>query len=332
MTEWLGHERQEATFIEALGSARMPHAWLLAGPQGIGKAAFAQRAARFLIDDGDRKASIGAHSLDASLDEGVRRLIASGAHPEFLTLKREPAKARRGDGGDGDASLARNITVDQVREIIGRMRVKPALSRWRTVIIDSIDDMERGAANALLKTLEEPPVNTVFFLVSHNPGRLLPTIVSRCRMLRFAPLGEVDMRTLLHRRMPEAADATIEGLLRIGQGSVGRALDYADLGLEETADTLMAILAGGDPDGRLRVQLAKTMAGTAQRRRFDVMLRQASVLAADAARMNGITGNAASDAHARILSLTRGAASGDDPAMVAFAVGTALASIDGASR
>ena len=341
MSEWFGQDRQQAAMIEALGGPRMPHAWLLAGPRGIGKASFAARAASFLIDDGDIKARAmsgampGADTgaLDIPADSPARRLIDSGAHPEYLWLKREVAKARKSDGDDSDAALARNITIDQVRELIGRMRVKPAISRWRTVVIDSVDDMERGAANALLKTLEEPPASTVFLLVSHSPGRLLPTIVSRCRLLRFAPLDEQDMRRCLTARLDGEAASTIDMLVRAGQGSPGRALEFAELGLQDTADLLARIVESGDRDNQLRTQLAKAVAGAAQKRKFEAMLHQAAMLAADAARSGAGEGRErALDTRQRLLSLARDAAGGDDPALVAFAAGTALAGLGAARR
>jgi DNA polymerase-3 subunit delta' len=333
MSDWIGQDRQQATMIEALAGQRMPHAWLLAGPRGIGKAGFAARAASFLVDDGDLRAKAGAVTLDIAAQSRTRHLIDSGAHPEYLWLKRETTKAKRsGDADESDAALARNITVDQVRELIGRMRVKPAISRWRAVVIDSIDDMERGAANALLKTLEEPPANTVFFLVSHSPGRLLPTIVSRCRLLRFAPLDDGEMRRFLAARVTGEDATSIDLLVQAGQGSPGRALEFADLGLQETTDLLTRIIRDGDRDNQLRAQLAKTLAGAGQKRKFDAMLHQATMLAGDAARAGqGDRRLRALDTRQRLLSLARDAARGDDPALIAFAAGTALAAMAGAS-
>lgn len=170
----LGHDEQTAAFLDAARSGRMHHAWLLAGPQGIGKAGFAQAAARWLLASAAGPA-VPHNRLDVSGDHPIASLLDAGSHPDFKVLQRLP-KA-------GSEELARSITVDQVRGLQPLFATTPSLSPRRVVLIDAIDDLERGAANALLKNLEEPPAGTVFLLVSHAPGRLLPTIRSRCRTL-----------------------------------------------------------------------------------------------------------------------------------------------------
>ena len=326
-----GHEEQEHALIEALASGRMPHAWLLAGPQGLGKAGFARRAATFLIADGDLRARDGATSLSVAADHQVARLIASEAHPEFLWLKREVPEAKRPkDGSPGkDEDIARNITIGQVRALLNRLRVRPGNARWRAVVIDSIDDMERSAANALLKTLEEPPAQTIFFLVSHQPGRLLPTIRSRCRLLRFAPLEHSAMRAALQVQLGEASPAEVDALVRVGRGSPGRALAFAQLKLAELDAHLLAIVETGDRDNRLRAELARKLSASAEKRRFEAMLAQASALAADVARRSdGPQLARALAARDRIIEVSRTAvSSSEDPATVSFVIGTALAGI-----
>src|SRR5690606_25524918 len=128
-------------------------------------------------------------------------------------------------------NLARNISVDQVRQLADLFSVTPALSPWRAVIVDSVDDLEPSAANALLKMLEEPPANCLFLLVSHVPGRLLPTIRSRCRRLDFSPLADDAMTSALERQLPELGDAERAALVPLARGSVSRALAYAALDL-----------------------------------------------------------------------------------------------------
>jgi DNA polymerase III subunit delta' len=319
-TSYSGHADAEAALLEALRGERLHPVWLLSGPQGLGKAAFALRAASFVLADGDHAAHAGATSIILSEDHPTARLVASGAHGELLTLEREE---------DDNGKLARNITVKQVRALIGSMRAKPVASRWRVVIIDSIDDCERGAANALLKTLEEPPDNTLIFLISHAPGRLLPTIRSRCRSLRFAPLDPAAMERVLRDHLPSAAPTEIAELIALGGGAPGRALGFAQGNIAETAATLRAIAATGDADNRLRSDLARQLALAAARPRFEAMLEQAAALAAEAARTRqGQDLAAALTAYDRIAEIRRFAlASSEDPATVTFAIGSALAGL-----
>lgn len=328
-----GHDGQERSLIDALASGRMPHAWLLAGPEGLGKAGFARRAATFLIADGDWRARDGAGTLSIDANEQVARLVASEAHPEFIWVKREVPEAKRPkDGSPGkDEDIARNITIGQVRTLLNRLRVRPGNARWRAVVIDSIDDLERSAANALLKTLEEPPAQTVFFLISHMPGRLLPTIRSRCRVLRFAPLDDATMRQVLQSRLSDASAADIEALIRVGRGSPGRALMFGALRLAEIDTRLRDIAETGDRDNRMRVELARTLSASSEKRRFEAMLAQAGALSAQLAReAEGERLARALAARERINAVAAQAISwSEDPASVSFVIGNALASIAG---
>lgn len=335
MAALIGQDSQEADFIEARSGGRMAHAWLLTGPRGVGKAGFARRAASWLIAHG--AGAPPSVSLDFDADHPAQHLIDSGAHPEFLWLKRDvaPSKARKASDGEiAEEDLARNITVDQVRGLIGRMRNKPAVAQERTVIIDSIDDLERGASNALLKTLEEPPANTVFFLVSHNPGRLLPTIRSRCRTLRFAPLDAAAMARALATARPDLDGEALTALARLGEGSPGKALTYAGLdGIADTDTRLRAIASGGDRDNRLRAELARQFGLAAAKPKFDVMLAQAVAIAAEIAHEGGEAGSAALQVRERILSSGRAAVrNSEDLATVAFAIGNSLAALASPAR
>lgn len=327
-----GHEQQETALIDALAGNRMPHAWLLAGPQGIGKAHFAKRAASFIIADGDIKILAGAQNLNLSADDPVARLITAGAHPELLWLAREVPEAKRPkDGGPGKPEdIARNITIAQVRTLLARLRVRPANSRWRVVVVDSIDDMERGSANALLKTLEEPPASTIFLLISHMPGRLLPTIRSRCRMLRFQPLDDDVMAALLRQNLPQAAEREIDALVKIGQGAPGKALSYGALGLAAIVEQLRTIAESGDRDNRLRADLSKTLALAAEKPRFEAMLSLAAALAAEYARKaNGDALGRALKVRDNVIEIARYAIStSEDAATVTFNVAGALAGLN----
>ncbi len=319
----IGHAAATTAFLDALRGGRMPPVWLLSGPQGLGKAHFAERAAAFMLADGDRAASDGATTLDLAADHPVLPLIASGAHGEFHRLTRQPDDKKK------DGALVRNITIDQVRAQIAKLRTKPVASRWRVVIVDSIDDCERGAANALLKTLEEPPDNSLFLLVSHAPGRLLPTIRSRCRQLRFAALSDAHVHGLLVDQLPGASAEQVAELVRLGAGSPGRALAFAGADIASTASRLATIAATGDADNRLRAELARDLALISARHRYEAMLEQASRLAAEHARAaTGTDLPTALAAYDRIMDIRRFAlSSSEDPATVTFAVGTALAAL-----
>jgi DNA polymerase-3 subunit delta' len=157
-------------------------------------------------------------------------LAAAGSHPDLMRLER----LVRENSTTGD--LARNISVDQVRSLQRLFNTTASLSPWRAVIVDSIDDLERNAANALLKNLEEPPPSSVFLLVSHAPERLLPTIRSRCRLLRLSRLDDDAMTSALRAALPDAEDKEIGDLAAAGNGSPGRALAWRGLdvaGLDE---------------------------------------------------------------------------------------------------
>lgn len=321
--DYVGHHNQEAAFLAATQSGRLPPVWLLSGPKGIGKASFALRAASYILVDGYLATCGNDTMLALPPDHPTSRLIASGAHPELLRLERE-----EGDNG----KLARNISVDQVRELIKRMRTRPTASTWRAVIIDSIDDCERSAANALLKTLEEPPDHTVIFLISHAPGRLLPTVRSRCRNLRFAPLDADLMKTILRKWLPKADEGELAAIIGLARGSPGRAIALAESRLVETTELLDAIAAKGDADNRLRSELARQMGLASARARYETMLEQAEAMTVSAAAKEAGGGSrAAHIAYERIRDIRRFAlSSSEDPATVSFAVGSALASLPAA--
>ncbi len=242
----IGHEVQIAAFREAADRDRLHHAWLLAGPQGVGKAMFALAAATRLLANAAGP-PVNLPGLQAPAFHPIINYIEAGSHPDLRILTRL-AKDKTED-------LARSISIDQVRALQGLFATTPSLSRRRVVIIDAIDDLERPAANALLKNLEEPPVGTIFFLVSHAPGRLLPTIRSRCRLLRFAGLSSADMRRILQAELPDEPGEEIEALARIGAGSPGRALRFAGLDiatLDGAIEEMIALLYGSPVGGRRR--------------------------------------------------------------------------------
>src|SRR3569623_322252 len=274
MTSLYGNRPARQAFSAALESGSLHHAWLLAGPEGIGKAHFAMLAARRVLAGRGQPDDFSIPAVDRT-----QPLIDAGSHPDFKKLERLPKDEKKPDQG-----LARSSTVAQVRALEHFLGVKPTYSDRRVVVIDSADDLERNGAIALLKNLEEPPAGTGFLLGSHSPGRLLPTIRSRCRLLRFEALGDDIMTSILRERLPKADDAEIAALVRAGEGSPGRALGYAGLDLGALADALAAIARDGDIGNKRRGALARALALKAAQPRYEAILDRVPAFIAAAAR------------------------------------------------
>jgi DNA polymerase III subunit delta' len=211
----LGQDAAEASLGQAWRSGRLAHAWLITGPRGVGKATLAYRFARFVLAGGKGEgkgiALPGSHP--------VFRRVASGGHADFRVLEREV--------NPKTDKLRTEILVEQVRGLGSFLRLTPSESAWRVAIVDSADELNPNAANALLKVLEEPPARALLLLVAHAPGRLLPTIRSRCRRLALPPLDDAAMNELLQRYAPSLAGKERATVLRLADGSIGRALDFA---------------------------------------------------------------------------------------------------------
>lgn len=289
MTSLIGNASAKAAFRAALSSASLHHAWLIAGPEGVGKASFARIAAMRMLAE-----AAGTHPLtgdfDVPDDHPTRRMIEAGAHPDYRVLERLPK-----DPDKPGQNIARSIPIAQVRSLNPMFATKPSMSGRRVVVIDAIDDVERpGAANALLKNLEEPPQGTIFLLVSHSPGRLLPTIRSRCRLLRFDPLSDAEVGSVLRQTLPNTGATEINALVRAGHGSPGRALSFAGLDLASIDTEMAAIAARGDPDNLIRARLAKALGAKAAQPRYEAFL--ARVPAFIAAEARGREGQALADA------------------------------------
>lgn len=242
----VGHDAQERAFIEALASGRTHHAWLLGGPEGIGKASFAYRAARFVLAAGDpAERARRSDSLAMPEHDPATRRIMAGSHPDLHVLRR----IQKPDG----KGYTSNIPVDSVRKLLERFGASAAEGGWRVAIVDSGEDMDRSAGNALLKMLEEPPPRALFLIVSHAPGRMLPTIRSRCRLLSFGALDEALVEQagrIALERMGGPYDASaLSRAARLGDGSVRRALTYVDpatLALVEAVRARLDALPGLD--------------------------------------------------------------------------------------
>lgn len=222
----LGHEAAEAALLQAYRSGRLPHAWLLTGLHGIGKATLAYRFARFLIKEGSG-AGAGLFatppaSLDVAPSDPAFRLVAAGSHPDLLVVERgiDPRRKR----------LRSEIVAAEARNVANFLHLTPSVGAWRVVIVDGADAMNRHAANGLLKILEEPPRQAVLVLVSDNPGRLLPTIRSRCRSLPMKPLPNAIVTATLQRLRPDLSPADATMLTGLAAGSPGRAIALAEAG------------------------------------------------------------------------------------------------------
>ena len=221
-----GHEAAEATLLAAFASNRLPHGFLITGPHGIGKATLAFRFARFLLSQGSERggllAPVAPTALELSPQHPVFARVASGGHADLLTVERgiDPKRKR----------VRSEIVVEDARAIAAFLRLTPAEGGWRIVIVDTADEMNRNAANAVLKILEEPPERAILILVSDNPGRLLPTIRSRCRRLALRPLPAATVATLIGAYRPDLSPADRADLVELSEGSIGRALEIAEHG------------------------------------------------------------------------------------------------------
>jgi DNA polymerase III subunit delta' len=236
-----GHQAAEESFLAAWNSGRMPHAWLITGAKGLGKATLAYRFARFVLAQGGAQAEAGLFgapsppdSLDIPVDDPVVALVAGQGHPELRTLVcTEDEKTKK---------MRSEIVVKDVRAATRMFNVTAEKGNWRIIIVDAVDEMNPNSANALLKTLEEPPEQALLLLVAHNPGRLLPTIRSRCRALPLKPLADEDVVAILAERSPDADQDGLLSLARLADGSPGRALDLLESGGHGIYEDLIGLL------------------------------------------------------------------------------------------
>lgn len=236
-----GHEAASNAYLSAWSGGRLAHAWLIAGPRGIGKATLAYRMARFALSqsDGSPEADMFGtpppKTLEMSATHPIfRRIVASG-HSDFRAIERPWADAKQ-------VKRKTIIPVDAVREIGTFLSMTPAEGAWRAVVIDAADEMNSNAANAVLKVLEEPPARALLFLVAHNADRLLPTIKSRCRRLDLRPLTTAQVQTLIGRYRPDIKSTDAPLLAALSDGSIGRALELADEGGIQLFKDLIGLL------------------------------------------------------------------------------------------
>ena len=290
----------------------MHHAWLLAGRKGVGKASFAQAAARELL--------------------GTQ---GEGDHPDILTLTYGPKnkeEAKKRDDGK-PFELARGIKVDQVREIQRRLTTRPTIGDKRVVIIDPSDDMEVSASNALLKSLEEPPQGTYFLLVAHSPARLLPTIRSRCRTVRFPAIGPQAMDELLRQLAPETDIASRDAAIAAAAGSPGAALSFLEFDLGKSAQLMRRIVEEGDRDFALRGQLAGAIGARQDIPRLQAVLDLARAILAERIPAAADDPRKLVETHAELVRLSGEQPTYNfDPGLLGMEIGTLLASAGAASE
>jgi len=261
---FFGQEAAEAEFLGALASGRPPHGWLIAGARGTGKATLAWRIARHML------AGAPGGTLDMDPDHPVfRQAAALGAPQIFLARRPWDEKAKR---------LKTAITVDEIRALKAFFQLTAPEAGWRVAIVDAADELTTQAANALLKTLEEPPERAMILLVAHRPAGLLPTIRSRTRLLRTAPLGPDALAAALEGAgAPAPADR--EALAALAEGSVGEAIRLLGVDGPALYDELAAMLAAGPPiDRRRAIALAEAAAPRAAEARYDATVALAQRL------------------------------------------------------
>ena len=268
--ELFGHDGVEQEFLEAFRTGRLPQAWLIGGREGIGKATFAWRAARFVLSYPDPLLPTVKRAQNLSTPEdqpAVRRIIAR-SHPDVSVLRRE-----------WDTKTKKHYTeirVDDVRKTIGMFQRSAGEGGWRVAIVDSADDMNKSGANALLKMIEEPPPRCLFFILAHQPGRLLPTIRSRCRKVMMQSLPESDVIAAIRAQGDEWAQRSDDEVQRAAHRAGGSVLDamrlmtQGSLSMVEKAEAQLARLPA--IDWRRVHELAASVQGREGLEGFETLL------------------------------------------------------------
>ena len=239
-----GHEDVEKILLGLVNSGAMPHALILAGPEGIGKSIMAYRLARYLLKHGAGGGEpdslfggdevLAATSLDVAEDDPVFRKVASGGHPDFMAVSRAEDERKGG--------LKELLDIETIRKITPFLRMTASEGGWRVVLVDDADRMNRNAQNALLKILEEPPANTVLLLVTHRTGALIPTIRSRCRVVHFKPLETETLEELLKPAFPSLNRTDLKIIGAMAEGSLGRAIQLVEEGGMDALRDVISLL------------------------------------------------------------------------------------------
>ena len=212
----IGHNNIEKFMLDSIKSRRIHHAYLLSGIEGIGKATFAHRVSRFILSN------LYGDNMEIEKNNRTVNLINNDSHPDFMVLSK-------------DSHNEKNvIEIKQVRKCIEFFSHTPILSKFKICIIDSIDDMNINSANAILKILEEPPKNSLFFIIAHNKETVLPTIRSRCLSLPFKKFTDNEIKNFVSERVSEDKILNLDKIVKISNGSIGKALslineDFQDI-------------------------------------------------------------------------------------------------------
>jgi DNA polymerase III subunit delta' len=268
----VGHEAAAEALAAATRAGRLHHAWLFCGPPGIGKATLAYRFARWLLAG----QPAGAEPLQVDEQDPAFRRVAAGSHPDLMVLEPQSEPGKR-----------RIIKVDEARTARAFLNLTAAEGGWRVVVMDEVEAMEAASANTILKTLEEPPPRTVLLLITASPGRLLPTIRSRCRRLDLFGLDDAAMERLLSLWLPDLARLDRAELIRLAEGSPGRALELAQgegVELARLAEATLQNLPTGLGAHALADRIAGREAALAFPAFFTLLLRGLSQAVRDAAR------------------------------------------------
>lgn len=283
----IGQTAAQSAFLDAFNSARLHHAWMISGPRGVGKATLAWKIARFLLatpdDDGGMFAPAPPTSLDIADDHPVARRLTALSEPRLFLLRRPyDEKTER---------LKTDITVDEVRRMKSFFSLSAADGGRRVAIVDSLDEMNPSAANALLKLLEEPPPKVTFLLITHQPARLLPTIRSRCRELRLGPLDATDLSDALTAAGGNVAPEDRTALAELAGGSVGRAFELTNLDGLRLYQSLIDLLGGLPRLDRTHMQtLAEAASGKGAEAQFDLIIALIDLFLARTARAAALGG------------------------------------------
>ncbi|MEL6689221.1 MAG: DNA polymerase III subunit delta' [Pseudomonadota bacterium] len=281
-----GQSAAEAAFLDAFNTGRLHHGWMITGPKGIGKATLAWKLARFLIatppqdDGGHFGAPPPPTTLDIDPEHPVARRMAARAEPGLFSLTRSVVETT--------GRMSREIRIEDVRRLRGFFAMSAADGGRRVVIVDAADEMNPNAANAILKLLEEPPANAILLLIAHQPSRLLPTIRSRCRVLRCEPLSDADLGAALDQAGITATDP--EALTALASGSAGAAIRLeTEEGTKLYADLLKLISTLPQLDRGLAGKLSESVGGRGNEGRLTLLLDLLDVALSRLAR-TGVTG------------------------------------------
>jgi len=261
----LGHEGVERGLLHVINAGSLPHALMFVGPKGVGKATMAFRLARYLLN-GPGSGFLPDESLFVPSDSPVFHRVASGGHPDLLTLAPEGEKT--------------TLDIDTIRKAAPFLRMTASNGGWRAIIVDDADTMNRGAQNALLKILEEPPAKAVLILICHRGGAMIPTIRSRCRAIPFQPLSPDTVSGLLARHSPSGGYDELNIVSALSSGSVGEAIRLIDGNAGDMLQTIMGLLSGR-PDWKQIHALADALGRPGGEKGYvifrDVFLRMAEI-------------------------------------------------------